>query len=421
MVKERSIGLPKVIKKNAIYISAAHIFFTIVVQVVFILSPLIILKITGSAALAGLAASIIWGGRILIVYHSGKLMDRLGRRVVLLFGLGLAGAALIVLIAAAFTSSFALYIAGLGLYGFGVGISQQNRVAMADMFPASRRAEGVGYLFTSSIVGSLIAIPFASLTEFMAITLKLDPWALALLIAPLFIIPASYFTFYLRPDPKEIGERLSDYYPELAEQQAKESIAQNFLNRSSVLYRPVLIAISSSALGWGIMVMMMSLVSLVLHEHGVELTLIFLAVTVHIVGMFALSVPIGRIADKFGRKRVLLAGALVIGVGSLITPLTHEYLIVTIGIFLVGLGWSAINVASTALISDVTHPSKRGRIIGTNDFAIGASALALPFAGGVVIGALGLASLGYLGLLLVLPTLAATLLLSEPTPGKYVH
>ncbi|MCL4369201.1 MAG: hypothetical protein M1337_08590, partial [Actinobacteria bacterium] len=40
----------------------------------------------------------------------------------------------------------------------------------------------------------------------------------------------------------------------------------------------------------------------------------------------------------------------------------------------VGLGWSCINVASTAVIADTTQPHERGRAVGTIDvFASGAA------------------------------------------------
>ena len=44
-----------------------------------------------------------------------------------------------------------------------------------------------------------------------------------------------------------------------------------------------------------------------------------------------------------------------------------DYAIITIGGLLVGVGWSCINVASTALLSDTTTAGERGRAVGTSD------------------------------------------------------
>jgi hypothetical protein len=41
------------------------------------------------------------------------------------------------------------------LMGLGVGAGQQLRLAAADLYPAPRRAEGLGYVLTGSLVGVL--------------------------------------------------------------------------------------------------------------------------------------------------------------------------------------------------------------------------------------------------------------------------
>ena len=47
----------------------------------------------------------------------------------------------------------------------------------------------------------------------------------------------------------------------------------------------------------------------------------------------------------------------------------------TLGTFLVGLGWAAANVASTALIADHADTAHRGRAIGVSDSGAGAMTL----------------------------------------------
>ena len=39
------------------------------------------------------------------------------------------------------------------VFGMGMNTAQQLRVAAADMYPPSRRAEGLGYVLTGSLVG----------------------------------------------------------------------------------------------------------------------------------------------------------------------------------------------------------------------------------------------------------------------------
>jgi MFS family permease len=52
---------------------------------------------------------------------------------------------------------------------------------------------------------------------------------------------------------------------------------------------------------------------------------------------------------------------------------------------MIGLGWCATTVASTALISDIVPPSLRGKYFGLNDLILGISAVSMPVVGGLVI------------------------------------
>jgi MFS family permease len=92
----------------------------------------------------------------------------------------------------------------------------------------------------------------------------------------------------------------------------------------------------------------------------------------HSAGMFAFTIPLGWLADRYGREQVMYPGVAVTLVGAVLVTFMGDYGSVTLGTFLVGLGWSAANVASTALIADQAETSQRGRAIGVNDSGAGA-------------------------------------------------
>ncbi len=62
-------------------------------------------------------------------------------------------------------------------------------------------------------------------------------------------------------------------------------------------------------------------------------------------------------------------------IGALFVALGEGFIGVTLGTFLVGLGWSAANVASTALLADHADTSHRGRAIGVSETGAGAMTL----------------------------------------------
>src|SRR5437870_10902682 len=76
--------LPKAITKNTRFLSTAQALSTVPTQINSLIGSLVVLRLTGSPALAGLVISVTFVGRIVVPYFSGWAMDRKGRRVVLI-------------------------------------------------------------------------------------------------------------------------------------------------------------------------------------------------------------------------------------------------------------------------------------------------------------------------------------------------
>jgi MFS family permease len=165
--------------------------------------------------------------------------------------------------------------------------------------------------------------------------------------------------------------------------------------------------------------MMMTMTALALRRHDFSLSAISLSVAIHVMGMFGLSLPLGRLTDRVGRRNVMLLGLVLASAGSWFVVATPSYTIITTGTFLVGLGWSCVNIAATALYADTTSPDERGRVIGANDTFTAAAAISMPLVGGVVVEYLGLSALGIFGMALMVPALLFLLKLREPSPGVY--
>ena len=115
----------------------------------------------------------------------------------------------------------------------------------------------------------------------------------------------------------------------------------------------------------------------------------------------------------------MLLGLVLASAGSWLVVATPAYAVITAGTFFVGLGWSCVNIAATALYADTTNPAERGRVIGANDTFTAAAAISMPLVGGVVVEYLGLTILGFLGMSLMAPPLVLLLRLREPIPGVF--
>ncbi|MQG77047.1 MAG: MFS transporter [SAR202 cluster bacterium] len=411
--------IPPLIKRNTMYLASSQAFTGAGGQMVPTLAPLLVTQMIGSAALAGIGTSITGLSRLIIAYPIGRLTDTYGRKSGVILGLLLVGLGASITGIAAMLEYFPVFLLGILVMGLGTGAVQQLRVAATDMFPPNRRAEGLGYVLTGSLVGAMIGPVLIRTAEAISDTVDIEPIALAWFFVPFAVVISLAMVMRVRPDPKEIAANLVDYYPDYT----PPEIPQMPAGKVGILYflnhYPKLTAFVSMFCVQGNMNMMMTMTALALRRHDFSLSAISLSVAIHVMGMFGLSLPLGRLADRVGRRNVMLLGLVLASAGSWFVVATPSYTVITTGTFLVGLGWSCVNIAATALYADTTSPSERGRVIGANDTFTAAAAISMPLVGGVVVEYMGMSVLGIFGMALMVPALLFLLKLREPSPGVY--
>jgi MFS family permease len=167
------------------------------------------------------------------------------------------------------------------------------------------------------------------------------------------------------------------------------------------------------------MVMIMAIVPLGMSDLGYSLPLISTLISVHFLGMFGLSIPTGWVADRFGRKPVLVTGCLISALGCLMISSGSAVWLAGGGFYCVGLGWSLTYLTATTILADVTHPHERAGLIGIMDFLVAIGGATAALLGGEIYGLVGLGALGLLGTALTMPPFLAGLRLHESRVGVY--
>jgi MFS family permease len=101
---------------------------------------------------------------------------------------------------------------------------------------------------------------------------------------------------------------------------------------------------------------------------GADLVLVGFTISFHIAGMYAFSPVFGWLADKLGRIQIVISGQ-VIYVAALIIAGTAgmNHFQITVGLFLLGLGWSAATVAGSALLSTSLPANQKTNVQGVSD------------------------------------------------------
>ena len=113
-------------------------------------------------------------------------------------------------------------------------------------------------------------------------------------------------------------------------------------------------------------------------------------------------VPLGRIADIYGRKKVFTIGVFTYAVASTLSALsTSATMLISVQV-LQGIGASMIFGTGVAILTSVFPPSERGRALGINVAAVYIGLSLGPFLGGVLTQYSGWRSIFWLNILLCL-------------------
>jgi MFS family permease len=305
----------------------------------------------------------------------GRWMDRVGRRPGLVVGyLGIAAGA----IAGAVSIRIGSYpglLLGTVVFGAGTGAGALARVAVADMYDATRRGRAVGLLLAAGTVGAVggpLLVPASrGVAEGLGVGGDLVPWAISVGAA----LVAVGLVAAVRPDPRTLAR---DVEGSAGSPPASRSWRELL---SMPALRGALIAVVVAQMA---MVGVMGVTPNALEHigHGGATPWI---ISGHTAGMYAFAPFVGWALDRWGRRPGLLVGLGLTAVGAVVAGAGSIPPTLGVGLFAIGLGWSSTYLAVTAVISDVTRADERAGALGFADLTVSVCSAGAALAGGVVL------------------------------------
>lgn len=358
----------------------------------------------------GQALSVL--GAAIAAVPLAQLAARRDRRTALATGyriaaLGAAG----VILGALLQSVIVLFLALL-LFGAAQATNLQTRYAGAEYAAGPRRATLMSLVFWATTVGSVLGPNLTTVGDRLGASLALPGLSGSYLFGIVAFLLASFVAMML---PRRTAA------PAVPGRE-KSSISAVAALRWAMAHPTARFAVLLTALAHGVMVGVMSMTPVELRGHDHGLQVVGLVISLHILGMYALSPLFGFLADRIGAIRVAGIGvAVLLAATALGVVASRGSLTVTmVALVLLGLGWSASIISASALLAGVDAGEVRVPLQGASDALMNYVGAGAAILGGPIIAFLGYGGLNVGAALLLVPAVLAGVAAVRARPGTTV-
>jgi MFS family permease len=316
-----------------------------------------------------------------------------GRKGSFLIGLVVAALSALLCFYAAWSRNFALLVAATVVGGYYNANAQLYRFAAAELALPSFKEKAVSLVLAGGLIGAVAGPNLAAATR----TLTATPFAGAYLaLAGVALLGLLVLAFIDFPAHKVAAK------------------SQGGRPLKVIMRQPVfIVAALGSALGYGVMNLLMAATPLAMQTCGLPFSDAALVLEWHVIGMFAPGFFTGGLIKRFGTLRIMgvgvLLNALCIAIALSGVEL-HQFLI---ALFLLGVGWNFLFTGATALALDAYTPEEKDKAQGALNFCVFVVLALSSFASGVLVTTQGWALLNWGSTLPVAITAAALLWLAK--------
>ena len=330
----------------------------------FSIGALLATQLSGTEAWAGAAATFSTLGTAFWAFPLARLAAARGRRVALVTGGAIAMSGSITAILSGVANSFPLLIVAFLLLGAASAISLQARFAATDMPALKTSGRDLSLVVWATTIGAVIGPNLFQPGEAIGHTLHLPhltgPFIITLTAQ---FAGATAFFIGLRPDPlltaRSLDPNKTGLRPKASLRAAFATLRVNAKARFAVL---------TIALSHMVMVGVMSMTTVHMKGMGFELVIIGLTISLHVAGMWAFSPVFGWLADKIGNLTTIVLAQIIYVISLLFTSLGDmNQLSLSIGLLLLGLGWSASTVAGSSLLTKSLSSDEKINVQGLSD------------------------------------------------------
>jgi MFS family permease len=393
----------KLYKRTLLIVVMSQIFGGAGLAAGITVGALLAKEMLGTESFAGLPIALFTLGSAGAALLVGRLSELYGRRLGLASGFLIGGIGAIGVVIAAITNNVIVLLIALLIYGAGSATNLQARYAGTDLANSKQRATAVSIAMVSTTLGAVAGPNMVEVMGRFATSIGFPA-----LSGPFILAAAAYFLAgfvllgLLRPDPLIVAKAIAEF-----QKKDKRNLIDENTNTQAENKRGIIAAATLMVLTQLVMVAIMTMTPVHMGHHGHGLSAVGMVIGFHIGAMYLPSLLTGVLVDKIGRVTMAVASGVTLlaaGIMSAIAP-GDSFMLITIALILLGIGWNFGLISGTAILVDSTNLSNRAKTQGSVDVMVALSGATGGALSGMVVSNSSYATLslagGILSLLLI--------------------
>jgi len=400
MTAPQTTDTSRVQRRTLVVLVVSQIVGTVGIGVAPTIGVLLAEQVTSSPAWSGLARVASTLGAAALGLPLGAIAARWGRRRALTLGWLTASIGAFIVVYAAQNLSVVALFPGLFLVGAGSAVSLQSRFAATDLAAPHHRARALALVVWVGTLGSVLGPNLGVPGIWISHATGLTVFASGFLIAGTFLFLGGVVVFLaLRPDPLLVALAQGSTQ-RLGRRRGGIRVLALEL-RTNPRVRLAVLAIVTAQI---VMVSVMTMSPVHMANEGDTITIIGITISLHVAGMYALAPVVGILVDRAGHRVAMIVGICVL-VASLVTSAIGSGTMggMIAALLLLGIGWSFINVAGSALFASTVADETRASAQGAVDALANLLGATAAFVAGPLLAATSFPLLSELALLVLVP------------------
>jgi len=308
-------------------------------------------QIAPTAALATLPIALAVVGIASSTLPTGKLLGRFGRRPVFQANAVLAVCAALFAALSLKLQSFTGFCGAAFLVGWAAAAGHQYRFAALEAVPVLMAPKATSALLLGGLMGAFIGPEIAVLGRSLFATEFTGSFVLLAMVyvAGLVIISFHKDKAIERSEPHGAGRPIFEI----------------------LRTPPVILAVASAAIAYGVMSLIMTATPISMHQHsGHSLEATKIVIQSHIAAMYLPSMAFGFLFSRLEFKGMMWIGVVILFSCLLVALLGTQLLNYWLSLVLLGVGWNFLFLSGTNLLPYGYRSEERFRVQSSNDFMV---------------------------------------------------